>query len=1014
MRYPALVCLTASLGLALPTHAADWIGAAAVLQRLSDAAADATGAPASDPIANLKTQLRDYSKSSDTLTPGAAAARWLALFDTFSALPSEALYGQTDYENRLSMMSLIEALPPASAWDELSAAIYTRTANSSRPRDMALRILGAALGQQTSAIKTEVDAFLAAINASKKLEDYERENLRSEAESVAEAHAETSGPQGVVDLFAKELARHEAPEKNPNRYLSSTVRVPDLVRLIGREAAEPLLLRVLRVGKDTDFTGQKTRQFAAELALQEIDRLPKPVWSLVQSTEDIALYEAFAKKFPAAGRDDARRSADVVYLFSLIANYRVDEATRLAVADPLRYARFSEQYGGGGIFAEMQRAGHGDAVVTFLHDCLKQDPALPFWSDYITVAARQSRAPESLALLREARSRPDLPPSVAEEIHARYTDALLAADETEEGVRLLRETVAALVANNATTPAADGEKIEPDAALDAPTEDDSRSARRERESGRYTSVTRLMQLGKLLDQPALTEEGLRAAQSLLQPAGNSYDYLRNHLFGETLRTLVDQNRAPEAEALVLDRLLKAQKNSASSRSSGSQEDIASLAWIYHRAGRHADVLRLFDESTLWGVADLSKLRDSRAGEDSPKITAADALIAAQRTDDARRILRRIIQDAPGSDAAYLRLEKLGGDDLPEFLARTFERDRYEERPLIWLARHQLAKGQVNEAETTLRSAIAIDPSDGEQGKGDRMRAYAVLADILDAKGDPQTAAQMRAVVTAIRLSEDADDWWQAGLLSRAVRLYEKSLTSFSDAYCIQSRLALRYNELGDFTQAAEHYRRAFELMPESFGRVESHCFGCEGAFNGERVQGVAEKVFSSLAERMPDRAQVFYLFGYLRATQERESEAANLFRTAVRLDPDYLNAWGKLQDLSSQLTLPAEERLTISLAILRLDPLGRHVRADFDHTQNLRALWTALRDADARVVRRDTSDIYPLAAARELLTANARAGIRDGSSSYDWTIRQENLLRHFTELSLMSSTGQLIEATLQR
>lgn len=177
---------------------------------------------------------------------------------------------------------------------------------------------------------------------------------------------------------------------------------------------------------------------------------------------------------------------------------------------------------------------------------------------------------------------------------------------------------------------------------------------------------------------------------------------------------------------------------------------------------------------------------------------------------------------------------------------------------------------------------------------------------------------------AIRLSEEANDWWEAGLLSRAVKRYEAALGHFADAYCVQSRLALRYAELGQHAKAEAHYQRAFELMPESFGRVESHCFGCEGAFSGERAQGVAERVFTGLAQTMPDKPQVFYLLGYLREEQENYSEAARHYRQAVTLDPDYLNAWHKLLGLAQRMALPRAERESAALAVLRLDPLGRH------------------------------------------------------------------------------------------
>ncbi|NJM38984.1 MAG: hypothetical protein HC845_14600 [Akkermansiaceae bacterium] len=73
-----------------------------------------------------------------------------------------------------------------------------------------------------------------------------------------------------------------------------------------------------------------------------------------------------------------------------------------------------------------------------------------------------------------------------------------------------------------------------------------------------------------------------------------------------------------------------------------------------------------------------------------------------------------------------------------------------------------------------------------------------MDDVLEKRGDADQAKIMRGAVQAIRISERADDWWNAGLLSRAIKQYEESLNAFADAYCIQSRLALRYSQLGNF------------------------------------------------------------------------------------------------------------------------------------------------------------------------------------------------------------------------
>ena len=90
-------------------------------------------------------------------------------------------------------------------------------------------------------------------------------------------------------------------------------------------------------------------------------------------------------------------------------------------------------------------------------------------------------------------------------------------------------------------------------------------------------------------------------------------------------------------------------------------------------------------------------------------------------------------------------------------------------------------------------------------------------------------------------------------------------------------------------------------MPESFGRVESHCFGCEGVFHGELAQNIAEKVFGELAAKTPDKPQVHYLLGYLREEQGRYQEALPELQKAVKLDPDYLNAWKHLETHSGAI-----------------------------------------------------------------------------------------------------------------
>ena len=212
-------------------------------------------------------------------------------------------------------------------------------------------------------------------------------------------------------------------------------------------------------------------------------------------------------------------------------------------------------------------------------------------------------------------------------------------------------------------------------------------------------------------------------------------------------------------------------------------------------------------------------------------------------------------------------------------------------------------------------------------------------------------------------SEDADDYYSVGLHMQAIEKYLKSLEFFKDAYCIQSRLAVRLYEEGRVEEALKHYRKAYELMPSSFGLVESHCFGCESVFKGEEPQSIAEEVFSALLETQAKKPQVHYLMGYLRDYQEREAEALKHFRDAVALDPNYLNAWKKISSLSEQMSFSSKENDELILKIYSLDPLGRHSHLNLSSISNIKAMWQAvLENQQTLQLIPERKTVYPLTA----------------------------------------------------
>lgn len=995
-----LLALLATLSLAVHAPAAEPLrGAQAVL----DDIAAQTGAPAqaaAKPLsetAKLRTDLTNFTARAATLAPAAAAREWLALGDRSAKLPPQDRFNRNaQAEPPLQPQELIAALPPPAVWDELAKAIAARPAPAgiNDTREFALRMLGQTLAGDRAAVGAELAKFEALLLKAKR---EEAQQLVHGVRALSDALlALSDDPKAILAGVERQLT---AVERERDHGYSS-VNLPDLVGVLGEADATPLVRRaVLSKARDLSIQGKATEALARKLALALVNDLKVARWELADSIDSVELYEALEKKFTqakpakpagkAASLDDLendegdndyrKKQAQAFYLMGLIARGRAADATK--------FARSLGDAAEGNISVgeeALARAGFVRELDNFLHELLSQSPELPFWEPYFAAAARSGRTDRMLTLARAAAARPGLNATRRGNIRENLYRALLAADEVDEGVKELRALLA-------TAPKAAGVNVR----------NMMRNAARPMDWQKHALT--LARLGYLLEKPEWINEGLAAALPKADdvaggdPSGGEYQARA------VVEVLVQVGRPAEAEKMLVGQLVTSLKQPANQRGysgmgrAAGLEPLKGLVALYHRAGRHADVLLLLEKSPHWGMKDLAQLFVTGGGmafdfdsfseghfKKGPKgnrvaHAAAAALVNAGRTAEARAIVDAMLDAAPGDDRPYELLVKLAsGPDALKKLDAVFARDQFEERPLIWKAQLLHQAGQHEAAEKVAKQAIAIDPSDGEQGKNDRMRVYAVLADIRAARGDAKEAEFLRGAVRAIRMSERADDFHNAGLLRRGVKMYQESLTHFADAYCIQSRLAVQLAELGLHELAAKHYEKAFELMPDSFGRVESHCFGCEGAFTGTQAQGVAERVFIGLVAKSPNKAQVHYLLGYLRQQQGKGKDAVPHYRRALQLDADYLNAWEHLEEVSQEHRLPAVERDAIAFNILRLDPLGRHASASLDSVSDLRKLWAAVEVA-AKFQVKPPAALLPLAASREELEKQERAAQNQAS-----------------------------------
>ncbi len=723
---------------------------------------------------------------------------------------------------------------------------------------------------------------------------------------------------------------------------SGSLEVPDLVGLAGEEEAGRLLQEAYSLSTAVRLRGEgPIRALARKLIIsgQLIPRVvPEELLSewpddradFAAARELVALYDALKARFPELGKPaegshkagESQSGGHFRYLsrtaYALAAVGREAEGVAL-----LKFSGETDPDFPSHAPVEPQLA---QLAWDFLVKVCDSAPDGSDWSTLESLAPAAGRAQELIAL---AKARVVAAPAGSPEAlrwQLRAGDALLAAGDSDAALAVL------LPVFDAGLPAGDRNLLDAWAA----------------------SASRLLSLARVLPKPELDahlHEKLGAAfndpRSLLWSQSNGLfaRYAEQELKAGRFAALEAKLRARLAVHKTGPSLLDAGNSDSESEDYGSRPDTCSawLADLLVRQGRFQEALQWLAESPHWNESDLAAALDlGHDGEFRPlALVAAEALHGTGRDAEAGTVLETWLRRDSSLDSAYALYTAIRGQNALPFLEQLHERDHFQNRPLIWKASLQLAAGRVAEAEASVRLAIATDPSDGNQPHGDRMRGYAVAAEIAKRQGDTVQAEFFTRIVTAIRQAEAADDLEWAGLTSRAIAEYQSALTTFADAYCIQSRLGRELAGIGRTEEAAEHFRRAYELMPDSFGRVESHCFGCESAFAGLERQQIAEGVFTKLMAKPPVKPQAYYLMGYLREEQGRWDDAAGYFTQAVEADPDYLNAWGHLADALPHTSRPRAELDRVAFRRLALDPFLQHGTVALNEVRDLRGLWQA-------------------------------------------------------------------------
>jgi len=903
------------------------------------------------PAALLLADILAYRREVASLDPQTAAARWFELYDRAAQLDQDD-YDTLDYAvyGPVGTRSMLASLPPPEAWPAFRTL-------ATQKKILPVRYVAEILS-----------ADIAAARAS--LSEIENDQNRA---FVASARASLAKLYGTADERVAEFTA--ALETN---FAGGALPVPDLVAIVGETRAAELLSKAVTGPSRLNFEGgEATRALARRLALENINRMQVPQWALAQGMQGAALFEAIDRRFKSTAfaanewnREWARREALTYYFLASVRDGRQAQAeaalVKLDDEGSIEIPRDAVD--------ALQRANLNEPLFRFLDAQLSRRPEIAAWDLYIAQAAFTGHSADALALIQRQFARKNLTDADRIDFQIRYADALLAADKVAEATAEFRELLA--------KPPVAGEN---------------------RLQERIDAAIQAAGVGRLTGDKALASGGIDFAKAAVElPLDAETDRSRSPAEAKSAlyAELRKQGRAEEALQLALATVERKPSgfSEALTRRLGvvSNDDrraMLEIAGIYSSTGRHADVIALTANSPRWGAEDLAELLKEVDSQDEPLgAIVAKALDATGDKASALRVARATVAVLPGDDSGYEIVAALDPDAARVF-DELFAVDEYEERPLIWKASVQLAAGSTEEAEATIRRAIAIDPSDGEEGPNDRMRAYAVLAEILRKKGSVKDASLYASAVEAIRLSEHGDDFYAKGLYQRAFKTYKEALEKFSDAYCIQSRLAVQLMRQGRRQEALQHYRRAYELMPTSFGRVESHCFGCESVFQGAEAQSIAEQVFIDIVRKSPEQPQAHYLLAYLREQQGRYAEAVRPLRAAVSLDPHYLNAWKRLHAIAGKTYLESGELDIARLKLLELDPLQRHGYYGLEEVGQLAALWNGAVRAQTIAGKVDPpkTGVYPLKASAALRAEAAKGDSQRAREMQEMQAMEEGL-----------------------
>lgn len=205
----------------------EYQGAEAVLNAIAEASGqESKPAKKQNAVTALQAELIKFREQAKTMPPAEAANKWVAFLEAYLMIPEEVFYQDSDPEDRLTINSLLMALPPSHAWDDIKAQLTERSKKDGKIANQALEVFANVLAGDAAAVNQTILNIKDALKKQKNLDNYQKRAFSQSLSQIQQALASFNGDVSQQITIFKEQLEELEQNVSQNNVSQATLLCP--------------------------------------------------------------------------------------------------------------------------------------------------------------------------------------------------------------------------------------------------------------------------------------------------------------------------------------------------------------------------------------------------------------------------------------------------------------------------------------------------------------------------------------------------------------------------------------------------------------------------------------------------------------------------------------------------------------------------------------------------------------------------------------------------------------------